>query len=242
MRLILSHRSRNSTYSTETGEVLYKVNTPRQFPGPGVTTIRKAVDTINGVWLGDSEQSNPRAKPTFYKRKLLVSDKGKDDSSIDGGRPVELDVDDAVVVSDSEHEDQTLRSSASEIPVHEGHFAFCAQIDFRTFQPTRFQYDGHDVPVSQYFHRSWSWRGRDRVFKASDGKEYRWELRARRLEMIRDDGSKERVVRYKRYRPALGPVLKGRPAILEVDPSCEPILDEIMMTFIYCYKLWKDRQ
>lgn len=61
--------------------------------------------------------------------------------------------------------------------------------------------------------------------------------------MITNDGSKTQVVKFKAYRPSLGPLLKGRPtATLEIDPTYEHILDEIMMTFIYCHKLKKDRQ
>ncbi|KAF9442550.1 hypothetical protein P691DRAFT_714273 [Macrolepiota fuliginosa MF-IS2] len=242
MRLTLSTRHpRNSTYTTETGEVLYKVDTIRKFPDPGVTTIRKAVDTVNGVWLGDSEQlSGHRAKPTFPEGKSLVSDKGGDDHSIDGRRSA----DSGFAVGDSEHGDESrTRSSVGEMPVREGYFAFYAQIDFRVFRSTRFQWDGHDVSVNKYFHEEgWSGYGRGRVFKASDGKEYRWELRTAHLEMVRNDGGREQVARYREKRPGLGPLMTGRPAVLEVDPSCEPILDEIMMTFLYCYKLRKDRE
>lgn len=61
-------------------------------------------------------------------------------------------------------------------------------------------------------------------------------------QMITNDGSKTQVVKFKGYRPSLGPFLKGRPATLEIDPTCVPILDEIIMTFIYCHKLKKDRE
>lgn len=50
------------------------------------------------------------------------------------------------------------------------------------------------------------------------------------------------MARFRDYRISLGPLMKGRPASLEVDASCEPILDEIIMTFIYCHKLRKDRE
>jgi hypothetical protein len=62
------------------------------------------------------------------------------------------------------------------------------------------------------------------------------------FQMITNDASKTQVVQLKGYRPSLGPLLKGRPATLEIDPSCEPILDEIIMTFVYCHKLRKDRE
>lgn len=60
--------------------------------------------------------------------------------------------------------------------------------------------------------------------------------------MIKNDGSKKRVVKFREYRPSLGPLMKRRPASLEVDDSCIPILDEIVMTFIYCEKLRKERE
>ncbi|KAJ3567191.1 hypothetical protein NP233_g6520 [Leucocoprinus birnbaumii] len=40
----------NSSYATETGQVLYKVN--KTITGPA--TIRKAVGTVQGVWRGDT--------------------------------------------------------------------------------------------------------------------------------------------------------------------------------------------
>jgi hypothetical protein len=63
----------------------------------------------------------------------------------------------------------------------------------------------------------------------------------RLFQMIKNDGSKKQVVHFQEWRPNLGPI-KGLPAVLQVDPSCEPILDEIMMTFIYCHKLRKQRR
>jgi hypothetical protein len=60
--------------------------------------------------------------------------------------------------------------------------------------------------------------------------------------MIKNDGSKKPVVKFREHRPSLGPFMKGRPSSLEVDDSCIPILDEIVMTFIYCEKLGKDRE
>jgi hypothetical protein len=61
--------------------------------------------------------------------------------------------------------------------------------------------------------------------------------------MIKNDGSKKTVVTFQEHRPSLGPFMKGRPSSLEVDDECIPILDEkIVMTFIYCEKLRKDRE
>jgi hypothetical protein len=68
---------------------------------------------------------------------------------------------------------------------------------------------------------------------------HRWPLF---YQMVKNDEPKKQLVRFREYRPSLGPIMKGRPAALEVDNSCVPMLDEIMMTFIYCQKLRKDRE
>lgn len=61
-------------------------------------------------------------------------------------------------------------------------------------------------------------------------------------QMVRNDGTNKRMIKFREHWPSLRPFMKGRPASLEVDDSCEPVLDEIIMTFIYCHKLWKDRE
>lgn len=162
MRLILSsEHPRNSSYSTETGEVLYKIDKPVKITSD-VATIRKAVRTVNGVWHGDS--NGPSSSPSH-------------------GRG---------------------NGSGSGAPVFEGHFAVYAQVEFHDFGSTRFRYNGLDVKDSDFFRKQgFSWYGRyvcplaisghthvvltrvlrDRIFKASDGKDYRWRLRAGTLEV-----------------------------------------------------------
>ncbi|KAJ3569642.1 hypothetical protein NP233_g4915 [Leucocoprinus birnbaumii] len=85
-------------------------------------------------------------------------------------------------------------------------------------------------------------RGGKRIFTASDGRQYTWKPFGKHLELYRNDGTKTLVVKYKEYRSGLVPFQKQRSASLEIDSSCIPILDEIIMTFIYCEKLRKDRR
>ncbi|KXN87036.1 hypothetical protein AN958_09382 [Leucoagaricus sp. SymC.cos] len=241
MRLILSSpHPRNSTYTTEDGRILYKVHKPYQLSS-SIATIRKAVRAVNGVWQGDLYAHPPMEQRAHVKSTFLPQRSSADNSR--SGSEIKCDVehvfqvDEKLVGSDAEND--TRVSS----PLVEGHFAFYAQVEFRVFSASRFRYNSLDVSVDDFFHKEgWSWFGRGRVFTASDGKEYRWDLRAGYLEMIRNDESKSRVVKFREYQMNLGPLGKGRQASLEVDPSCEPILDEIMMTFIYCHKLRKDRE
>lgn len=157
MRLILSTRHpRNSTYSTETGEILYKVDKPLKL-GSTVATIRKAIGTVNGVWSNGSEHSEARAKSPIHDKD---SDMEKDDLIHDEGQRPSSPEDEAFADSDSEDD-----PSGSGVPVLEGHFAFYAQVNFHSFQSTRFCYNGLDVPVSEYFRKEgWSWYGRWVVF------------------------------------------------------------------------------
>ncbi|EKM83246.1 hypothetical protein AGABI1DRAFT_82873 [Agaricus bisporus var. burnettii JB137-S8] len=236
MRLILSSpHPRNSAYSTEDGQVLYKVDKPRKLRNE-IATVRKAVNTVNGVWEGDFSFKKGATSPL-----LDVEPQEKNELDKDGERR-SMNSQDGLF-NNSDTEDDASGQSTSKEPAAEGHFAFYAQVEYHTFASSRFRYNSLDVSVSDYFRKEgWSWYGRGRVFKACDGEEYRWDLRAGHLEMIKNDGSKKRVVKFREYRPSLGPLMKRRPASLEVDDSCIPILDEIVMTFIYCEKLRKERE
>ncbi|KXN82686.1 hypothetical protein AN958_02251 [Leucoagaricus sp. SymC.cos] len=168
MRLILSgDRPRNSDYSTESGQILYKVDKPSNVLTEGTATIRK----------------------------------------LDGPYP--------------------------------GHFPFYAQVEFHSIRSTRIRFNGFDLSEDDYFRKGkWSWSISDRIFRASDGYEYRWKLDGSHIKMVRNDGSKFEVVEFRESKH--GYFSTARPASLEIHPSVEHILDEIILTFIYCHKLRKD--
>ncbi|KAJ3572618.1 hypothetical protein NP233_g2959 [Leucocoprinus birnbaumii] len=245
MRLILSSRHpKNSTYSTESGQLLYKVDTPMKL-GNRTATIRKAVATVDGVWQGSND--SPRLSLTQSGEKSPFSDKYSSEKydTVPIPEADRQSVDEVFIDSDDEDEVDGGGAGPSTLglPELEGHFAFYAQIIFQTFQSSRFLLNSIETPVSDYFRKEgWSWFGRGRAFTASDGKEYRWELRISHLEMIRNDATKAQVVRFYPFRPAFGPISKGRAAYLEIDDSCKEILDEIILSFVYCHKLRKDRE
>jgi hypothetical protein len=54
--------------------------------------------------------------------------------------------------------------------------------------------------------------------------------------MFRKDGKKQEVAKFREGKRSFGRFVTGRPASLEVDDSCTPILDEIIMTFVYFQK------
>jgi hypothetical protein len=153
MRLILSSRHpRNSTYSTEDGQILYKVNKPRQL-GFGVATIRKAVKTVNGVWDGELEfKSGTKSTP------LDTGSQDNDEPNTDDHGSVNSE---DVVFSNQDSGDDESGPSANKLPAAEGHFAFYAQVEFQAFTSARFRYNYLDVPVQEFFRKEgWSWYGR----------------------------------------------------------------------------------
>lgn len=56
------------------------------------------------------------------------------------------------------------------------------------------------------------------------------------VQMFRKDGTKKPVAKFWEGKSSFGRFIKGRPASLDVDDSCAPILDEIIMTFVYFQK------
>lgn len=183
MRLILSGRHpRNSTYATESGQVLYKVDKPNNV-GPRTATIRKAVGTVHGIWQGNldplprsptsvSSSSASRGNRAKWRGRAGSSDAAVSKGASPGSRRDSelVDVgedrrrssieDQAFADSDDEEEEGGLGEEPRS-PVYEGHFAFYAQIDFKTFLSSRFRFDSRDVSVKEYFRKEgWSWYGR----------------------------------------------------------------------------------
>lgn len=160
MRLILSTKNpRNSTYSTEAGEVLYKVHKPRN-TGTTVATVRKAVGTVNGVWAGDAERLPTRANLHTHTSHT-ASDQAKSDDLLhddNNTRPISPE---GETFADSDSGDEA--SGSVQQPTLEGQFAFYAQVEFHhlRWNPSHFRYNGLDVPTDKFFRKEgWSLFGR----------------------------------------------------------------------------------
>lgn len=160
MRLILSSRyPRNSTYSTETGHVLYKVNKPIN---DSIATIRKAVSTVNGVWQGDLQLEVPRRQSLRSDVAVAVEDwEDRDLGSYRSRESQDAQFADFVNLEENDHDSRLDHSFTSGSSASGEQFAFCSQVDFRLLSPTRFYYNGLNVPVTEYFRKEgWSTYGR----------------------------------------------------------------------------------
>ncbi|KAF7777710.1 hypothetical protein Agabi119p4_3782 [Agaricus bisporus var. burnettii] len=141
MRLILSssRHPRNSAYSTETGQMLYKVDKPHKF-GSSIATIRKAVKTIDGVWQGDLDSKYAGESFLVDNGEMIAGEQNELEKK--SGERRSMDSQDAPFADTDSENDNLLGPSTNGLPVLEGNFAFHAQVEFHTFNSTHFRRDG----------------------------------------------------------------------------------------------------
>ncbi|KAF8888278.1 hypothetical protein BD779DRAFT_1440034 [Infundibulicybe gibba] len=116
-------------------------------------------------------------------------------------------------------------------------FAHLAQVEWRVVGPSTIRQGGEEIETKTFFRRG-GWLGRNRIFTAPDGKEYRWKLGHRTSTLVTNDAEKKRVARFhpKHY------IINPRPASFEIYPGGEDIMDTIFITFIYVEKIRKDKE
>ncbi|ESK82738.1 hypothetical protein Moror_5672 [Moniliophthora roreri MCA 2997] len=180
MKLHLSQNFLNSTYTDDTGRVIYKVNTPSTPLVNGSTTISKVL-------------------------------------------PADTDI--------------PRRDSGSDSDSHE-RFANLGRIDWRTLQSSLIRILDQQMETKQFFRRDgWSGKlfGRNRVFTAPDGKEYKWILDPLIMELVLNDGNDSLVAKY--HRGNMGITEEKRRGVLEIYPAGEHMVDLILVTFVYVEKV-----
>ncbi|KXN93333.1 hypothetical protein AN958_00257 [Leucoagaricus sp. SymC.cos] len=145
MHLYLSSPSAlNSFYSTETGRPLYKVETPLISVGETRRTIiRRAVDTVDGVWLGEKEKKSDsedlnNALISYVQTRCVsptsTTTRSSSDSRNDG--------------------------------TFEGHFAHLAHIEYALLKSSRILYAGHELRTDKLFQpKGWTWYGMSRYIR-----------------------------------------------------------------------------
>jgi hypothetical protein len=137
MHLYLSSVSaRNCFYSTEDGHPLYKVETPSVPLGKRRRTIiRRAVDTLDGVWLGDKEECYEDLNGVLANHIRARSPSLRSATTSSYTDP---------------HDGCSF----------EGHFAHLAHIEHGAMKPSRILYAGQEVRTNKLFSsKGWSWYG-----------------------------------------------------------------------------------
>ncbi|KAJ6606064.1 hypothetical protein DFH09DRAFT_1119210 [Mycena vulgaris] len=120
-------------------------------------------------------------------------------------------------------------------------FASLAHIDWHLVESSVIRFRGRELATRDFFRKEgWGWYGRHRVFTGLDGREYKWILGAYTSQLRLNDEAQTLVARYRPKK--LGILSKARKASLEVFPTFEHMMDEIVVTFVYIERLRKTKE
>ncbi|KAI0044127.1 hypothetical protein FA95DRAFT_301689 [Auriscalpium vulgare] len=114
-----------------------------------------------------------------------------------------------------------------------------AQIEWHYWSQSIFRIRGETKEVKEYMPGKGVLR-RQRIFTASNGQKYKWQFGCNTCWLQLDDGKDTVVARF--HRSSRGFVGKAHNAYLEVVQEIMPIIDEVIMTFIWVEKRREDRQ
>ncbi|KAJ7242949.1 hypothetical protein C8J57DRAFT_1334768, partial [Mycena rebaudengoi] len=107
-------------------------------------------------------------------------------------------------------------------------FASIGQIQWRLRKSSVFRFNDKEVVATSFFRTAgWDWYGRNRIFTARDGKEYKWRFTLHGPLLVTNDGSETVVTKFWRDRPTIL-AMKGRKGILEVPSPFEHLADDIL--------------
>ncbi|KAH7888166.1 hypothetical protein F5I97DRAFT_959797 [Phlebopus sp. FC_14] len=118
-------------------------------------------------------------------------------------------------------------------------FEVMAEIEWHTFESSKFRINGQEVLTKEFIPRH-GVTGRKRTFTGPDGRPYRWDMHVRVVTLSTDDGSRTKMARS--HRRSLGIIGPKREPGLDVHPSVMPILDMVILTFIYVEKIRMDKE
>ncbi|RDB30110.1 hypothetical protein Hypma_013945 [Hypsizygus marmoreus] len=118
-------------------------------------------------------------------------------------------------------------------------FGHLAQIEWKSFRSSRLRFQDREMKTRAFFRKQgFGCRGRNRVFVAPDGREYKWKLNSRPPELRTNDERQTLVARFHLWRH---PYFSSPPTpSLEILPAGEHIADMILVSFIYIERLRQD--
>ncbi|KAG9219783.1 hypothetical protein CCMSSC00406_0008160 [Pleurotus cornucopiae] len=123
-------------------------------------------------------------------------------------------------------------------------FAHLAEIEWQYIKSSRLRFRGDDIDTGTLFRKfGLGPHGRHRAFTAPDGREYVWKMGMWASELyLNDDSIPKKPLIAKYHRPTFNPIGPNKPAYLEISPEGEPILDDIVVTFVLVETYRKERE
>ncbi|KAG6819714.1 hypothetical protein H0H93_009330 [Arthromyces matolae] len=126
-------------------------------------------------------------------------------------------------------------------PSMQDRFAYMGKVEHNLVSSSVIHFGGNAYQTKDYLRKDgWGVYGRNRVFTAADGREYKWLSRSSSSKLITNDASKTLVAKF--HRRSYGIIGKAHPASLEIFQEGEHMIQEILMTFIYIEKIRQDSE
>ncbi|KAK7040293.1 hypothetical protein VNI00_009761 [Paramarasmius palmivorus] len=224
----------NNTYYDDNGHVVYKVDTPFKMSNR-TSTITKVLPSAAASVIVDVPADKLAGAEDEAEQDNLI-EMQDDTSSIDLEKKTDWEEDNA------DAETLVNEPGSSALASLSSGFEYLAQIDWKFFASSKFRFgNGSEIQTKEFFRKEgWGPYGRHRVFKAKDGKEYKWNLGLVRSELFMKDAAKTPVAKF--HRKCIRMFGKSVPAYLEIFPAGEHMADEIFVTFIYIEKLRKEKE
>ncbi|KAL4065947.1 hypothetical protein J3A83DRAFT_337971 [Scleroderma citrinum] len=113
-------------------------------------------------------------------------------------------------------------------------FETIGEIEWQMFGPATMRLHGKEMNTNQFIPRH-GVRGRKRTFTGPDGRPYRWDMRYTVVVLSDNDSTRRELARS--HRRSLGIIGPKREPSLEIHPDLMPILDTVVLTFVYVEKL-----
>ncbi|KAM6502722.1 hypothetical protein JOM56_002699 [Amanita muscaria] len=224
MHLYLTNWSHlNSTYVDDSGQAMYKVETPNKF--------FNRVATIKRVLPGNLYSSSSGNRHSSHG---VTNDNDPVKSDVEGDEHV----DENDVIQEAEGGNDERRFG-------DLNFGHLAEITFNPIAPSVLRFGGEEHKSNQLFTKTGSgWYGSSRAFIGPDGIEYEWIVwlevskLVRRVDSERDTTPIARFYNRRRRRG----VSRKRPVSLEIFPEGMHMIDFIVITFVYIQKLRNDKE
>ncbi|KAK7436906.1 hypothetical protein VKT23_018926 [Stygiomarasmius scandens] len=244
----------NNTYYDESGRVVYKVHTPNLFINSTTTVIK---------FLSSSEEPNQDLTSTIIESnsepdKAFISDEehelplrgGVGANEASGSRVSLVGDEEPLVDQPARTPDAETQLPSLELTEPSGsdadndHFVYIAQIDWKRVKSSRLRFgDGKEVLAKEFFRKeTWGPYGRHRVFRASDGIEYKWIMGSYTPKLVKNNSAKTPVAKFHRRNFGFWSKSKKSPPYLEIFPEGEHMVDEIFSTFIYIEKIRSEQE
>ncbi|KAL4065945.1 hypothetical protein V8B97DRAFT_1066417 [Scleroderma yunnanense] len=119
------------------------------------------------------------------------------------------------------------------------HLEAIGEIKWHLFGPSMMRLNGREMNTDQFIPRH-GFTGRKRTFMGPDARSYRWDMLYNVVVLSHNDDTRRELARS--HRRSLGIIGPRREPSLDIHSDLMPMLDTVVLTFVYVEKLRMDKE